>query len=509
MLTRFRLFLRGLSTNWIGTLGVVLTTSAFLLFLFMEALRLLGIITNAYVGLISYLLLPALFVIGLLMIPWGWRRYRRATGRPTRELLSERFTPRLAEEKRVYGSSLVGLIALLTLVNVLFLSIGGARMLHFMDEPVFCGTACHNVMHPEWETYQQSPHAHVKCVECHVGEGVDALVDAKLNGLWQMISATFDLYEQPIPTPVHNLRPARETCEKCHWPEKFYGDRLEIQTSFAFDEASTPRYTTLALKVGSGEAGDRGTIHWHIAAANEVRYQSVTEERERMAWVEVRKGSDYWRYTNRRLHDPSVAANRVAHGASEEHSEPEPRILDCIDCHNRATHIYEDPERAVDARMAAGRLDRRIPYLKREALGALVGSYATSDAAMRGIFNDLMGTYARRFRAETLGLQEELDQAVAALQAIHRRNIHPRMNVTWNVYPDHSGHRNDGGCFRCHNADMVDSYGDPIGYDCTLCHSILAYDSPQPFQYLLPVEEEDPNRRMHEYLQAEFLRSGP
>ena len=492
MLRRFRLFVRGLATNWIGTLGVVLTTSAFLLFLFMEAMRLLGVVTNAYVGLISYLLLPALFILGLLLIPAGWRIYRRRTGRPTRELLSERFTPSLTEGKRAYGSSLVGLIAVLTLVNLLFLAGGGARMLHFMDEPVFCGTACHKVMHPEWETYRRSPHAHVKCVECHVGEGVDALVDAKLNGLWQMVSATFNLYERPIPTPVVNLRPARETCEQCHWPEKFYGDRLRVNPGYAFDRASTPHYSTLALKVGSGTGEHSGTIHWHIAAANEVRYQPASEDRTVMRWVEVRDPrGGYRRYENRRL--PAASGEDV-------------RVLDCIDCHNRATHIYEDPEEAVEARIAAGALVRALPYIKREGLAALTGSYADKAAARRGVFNHLQGTYGRQYRAATASLQEELDTAVAVLQATYDRNIHPRMHVDWNPYPDHRGHRNGLGCFRCHNRDMVDEQGEAVSHECTLCHSILAFESPEPFQFLLPVAEKARDRRMHEYLQAEFLR---
>jgi len=270
MIERFRLFLRGVSTNWTGTLGVALTTSAFLMFVFMELLRIAGVVTNSYVGLITYMALPALFLLGLILIPLGWLRFRRAVGKTTDELLADRF-PEEMRRSRGLGSNLLGIVALLTVVNILFIGVGGARMLHFMDEPEFCGTACHEVMNPEWTTYQDSPHAHVRCVDCHVGEGAGALLDAKLNGLWQVVSSTFDLYERPIPTPVHNLRPARETCETCHWPEKFYGDRIKTIESFALDEASTPSYTTLALKVGSGTGEARGTIHWQIASESEVR----------------------------------------------------------------------------------------------------------------------------------------------------------------------------------------------------------------------------------------------
>jgi len=364
-----------------------------------------------------------------------------------------------------------------------------------MDEPVFCGTACHSVMHPEWTTYQDSPHARVKCVECHVGEGAEALVDAKLNGLWQIVSATFDLYDRPIPTPVHQLRPARETCEKCHWPDKFYGNRTKIFTRFSFDQPSTPSYTALSLKIGSGQGERRGEIHWHVAEKNEVRYSSLRDEREEMVWVEVRKGEEFWRYTNRR-----IAA------AGEQHEE-HLRTVDCVDCHNRATHIYEEPERAVDDRLVAGHLDRALPFIKREALAALTGSYGDSAAAMSGIRNAIAGTYARRFRTETAGMSESIDEAVATVQAAYRRNIHPRMNVTWNAYPDHRGHRNGGGCFRCHNADMVDAYGDPIAYDCTLCHSILSYGSDEPFAFLAEPDSTRADFAMHAYLQGEFLRS--
>jgi len=487
---RYRLFLRGLATNWVGALGAVLTTSAFLLFLFVLALQLLGVITNAYVGLISYLLLPALFLLGLALVPWGWHLYRRRTGRPTRELLDERFAPELTRTGP-FGSGLLGLVLLLTLVNLFFLGAGGARILHFMDEPRFCGTACHQVMHPEWITYQRSPHAHVKCVECHVGEGADALIDAKINGLWQVISATFDLYERPIPTPVHTLRPARETCEQCHWPDVFYGDRFQFRTRYGFDRASTPEYTTLLLHVGSGAQPEKRTIHWHVASENEVRYRADSA-REEMQWVEVRRADgSYHRYTRRDVQQTGEAAAV--------------RALDCVDCHNRVTHIYEDPEVAVDRRMHSLPLDRRLPFLKREGLGLLLAGWGSKTQAYAGIERGLSGYYARFQRRETDGLQPEIARAVDALQDAYRRNIHPRMQVGWNPYPDHRGHAGGGGCFRCHNRELVDAAGKSIGYDCTRCHGILALESTTPFAYLEPAPEQGRERALHRYLRQDFL----
>lgn len=493
MYQRFVNLLRGLSTNWLGSLGVALTTTAFVLFVFIEILRVLGIVTSSYVGLITYLALPALFIVGLVMIPIAWRLVLRATGKTTEQLLTERFDSREIAGK-AYGSRLMRMFLVLTVLNILFLGGGTARMLSFMEEPEFCGTACHSVMGPEWATYQASPHAHVKCVECHVGEGADALLDSKINGLWQMVSVTFDLYERPIPTPVRQLRPARETCEHCHWPDKFYGDKLLKKVRYAMDEPSTPEYTTLGMRIGSGLGDHRGEIHWHVAEKNAVRYQAADDQRQRILWVEVLQDDGSWiRYQNR-----TMARQADAHV----------RTMDCVDCHNRATHIYEDPENAVDQRIAKGEIDRGLPFVKREALAALTGDYADEASAMQGIENAISGFYRREYPSQMGGFLDGIDHTVASLQAAWRRNIHPAMHVTWGSYPSQLGHKAGGGCFRCHNADMIDERGTAVPYDCTLCHSILADDSVHPFQFLLPVKEKgDPDAKMHQALQDDFLKS--
>lgn len=499
MLHALRSFFRGLCTNWIGTLGVVLTTSAFLLFVSAELLRLLGVVTNTYVGLITYLALPTLFVVGLFAIPIGWWLYRRHRGLSTRQLLSERFDPDLVAPRKG-GSRVMKIVGGFTLINMLFLGIGSLRMLSFMDQPVFCGTACHRVMGPEWAAYQGSPHARVRCVDCHVGTGAEAAFDAKLNGVWQMISVTFDLFERPIPTPVHNLRPARETCERCHWPEVFYGHRLKRIVRHAMDRASTPRYTTLSLKVGSGKGHRRGEIHWHVASGNEVRYLAVDRQRLVMDWVEVRQtDGSFRRYRNRRK--DAVEAARIWDAKAEA---PAVRSVDCVDCHNRATHIFEDPEDAVDHLIEHGDIAQSLPYARKHALGALLGRYrpGTEQAA---IAQDLRGVYRRSEPQVLHQRRKELDRAVAALQATQRRNIHPGMRVGWGVYPDHLGHRLGPGCRRCHSPDLVDDRGQAVPHDCTLCHSILAYESPRPFEFLQPPGEDTREGPMGDYLRQEFL----
>ncbi|RKZ99301.1 MAG: hypothetical protein DRQ47_11305, partial [Gammaproteobacteria bacterium] len=301
MFARYVRFVQAVSINALGRLGVVLTTSSFITFVFLEMARFSGVLKNAYVGLITYLLFPALFVFGLVLIPIAWQMRRKETGKTTRELIDDQF--QTAETERgFFGSKVFLSIGVLTFVNVVFFGLASTRMLIFMDESHFCGTACHSVMNPEWVTYQGSPHARVKCVECHVGEGVEAHISSKLSGLRQMVSVTFDLLERPIPTPVRELRPSRETCEKCHWPDKFYGQRLKTIARYQKDIESTPLYNTLSMKIDAGRGGPRSGIHWHVAEENVVRYASVDDEREEMIWVETRQpDGDFKRYTNRRL----------------------------------------------------------------------------------------------------------------------------------------------------------------------------------------------------------------
>ncbi len=487
-------FLRGIAANRFSRIGVILTTATFLLMIGMELLRLTGLLTNAYIGLITYMGLPALFLIGLVMIPIGWWWKVRNTDQAFWSILSRHFSDEDLQAQKS-GARLLRIVGLLTLTNVIVLGAIGARMLHFMDSAYFCGTACHSVMNPEWVVYQASPHANVPCVDCHVGEGAEALIDAKLNGMWQVISASFNLYERPIPTPVHNLRPARMTCEKCHWPEIYYGNRIVNHVSYKKDEQNTPEYTTLMLKIGSGHEGTAGS-HWHIATANEVRYASVNDKREEMIWVEVRQDDgSFKRFVNEDL--------------MEEHEvhEADIRTMDCIDCHNRATHIYQQPEDAVDEAIRAGFIDRRLPYIKKQAVGALRGSYGDNPAAMEGIEKGIRNFYLTEYPEMPASMNAAIDKTIEQLQVIYDRNIHPEMNIDWGAYPSFLGHQETEGCFRCHGADLEDEEGDWISMECTNCHSILADESDHPFKYMedvVAIEDTSAAAEKMRYLHQEW-----
>ncbi len=486
-------FLRAVSLDPLGRVGVVLTTTAVVSFVIMQLAMLAGLVTNAYVGLIVYLAFPVLFILGLAIVPIAWHRQHKRTGLNARQLIEERFGDD-GVQGGVTGSPIFRTVAVLTLANVLILGVASVKMLHFMDSAEFCGTACHSVMSPEWTTYQASPHARVACVDCHVGEGIGPLVNSKLNGAWQMVSATFNLYDRPIPTPVHQLRPARETCEKCHWPEKFYGNRLVTLARYANDEISTPSYTTLNLKIDAGSAGSTG-VHWHVGEGVEVRYASVDDMRQEMLWVEVLRPDGTWhRFSNTR---PSPNTGDSGHA----------RTMDCVDCHNRATHIYQNPGKAVDEAIRLGRIDRSLPFVRREALASVTGGYPSLEAGKDGIRAGLEAFYRRNYPEQASAWLGKIDATVAHLQQLYERNIHHEMNIGWGAYPSLLGHTEAPGCFRCHTRQLQDEQGVWISDDCTICHSILANDSPEPFSYLRPAEEKVRDRAMHEYLREEFLSS--
>ena len=502
---RYLMFIQLLFMNWIGKIGVILASTAFISFFILEGLSLIGVFRSTYTGIVTYFVIPIIFVIGLALLPFAWRKQKKQTGTTLHHVFLEKL-----DNGEVGGSNfwekVVPVVGILTIVNVLFIVAAGSSAMHYMDESEFCGTACHTIMGPEWQVYSVSPHSRVPCVDCHIGEGVQALASAKINGAWQAVAAMFDLFDRPIGTPIHNLRPATETCGKCHWPEKHYGSKLVKIARYRNDEANTRQYTTLNLKVDAANGVGSG-IHWHIAEDNEVRYSSVDDLREDMIWVEVKQpDGKFKRFTNNNLADSTF-----------EHTEP--RVMDCVDCHNRATHIYELPGAALDRALARGLIDANIPYIKREALASIITSYADKATALSTIQDRLESFYAVEY-PDTDYLS--LPGSIEAVQAIYDRNIHPAMKIDWNTYPNHLGHRvefgcfschnfmqheQSDGCFRCHNRHLVDEAGSSISDECTLCHSILALGEEDPLQYLLDDEFRTFEEHKNTYFKEEYLKN--
>ncbi len=346
-------------------------------------------------------------------------------------------------------------------MGIILLVVGGYQLLEFTDSTAFCGRLCHDVMYPEYTAYQASPHSRVSCSECHVGSGADYLVRSKISGIPLIFATIFNTYDRPISTPVENLRPARETCEQCHRPERFAGDLVRVHTSYSADEGNTKKVDTRVLKVGGGEQETAQDIHWHIAA--EVWYLSLDEKRQEIGWVGVEDSNgELIEYI-----DPDKAGE-----ITPERVENEKRLMDCIDCHNRATHIFRSPGELIDLALTQDRIDDSLPFIKREGVKALDPpnpSLTQAIAKVEAIKEFYQASYPEVYFEKGAAI----DRAIEELKEIARLTTFPNMKVSWETYVDNISHQKSPGCFRCHGKLVAiddDQKDKPIDANCSSCH---------------------------------------
>jgi nitrate/TMAO reductase-like tetraheme cytochrome c subunit len=483
--TKTKILLRRLlnyASNPTTVLGAILTTVSALLIIVFAIHDLISGLENPYAAVFSYLFLPIFFLLGLLVIPIGmWRQRRRllAAGADLRQLASY---PRLDfndPQLRRITLMLFGM----TVVNAVILGSTAYLGVEYTETVDFCGTVCHTVMQPEYAAYQHSPHSRVKCVECHIGPGAPWFVRAKLDGIRQVWRTLLDLYDRPIPSPVHALRPAQETCEECHWPEKHYGDRLRIYGRFALDEDNTPMYSAMLLKTGGGslDLGRHSGIHWwHIYSDNRIRYAATDERRQEIVWVEF-------------FNDTATTEIYTREGdelPSAQDLESEARVMDCIDCHNRPTHLFQSPSKAVDELLERHPELVQLPYLKKEALNAMLGEYPTHETGVQEVRRAILEFYRTEYPKLARNSDGLLELAADSVASLYGRSVFPEMNVTWGTHTNNVGHEDFPGCNRCHDDEMMTADGDyVISEDCELCHTFLVEDSPTPPDLALLIED--------------------
>ncbi|MBI3273078.1 MAG: NapC/NirT family cytochrome c [Planctomycetes bacterium] len=475
LIRAFWSFVALVSSNFLSLIGSTLTTGCGIGFLAFLATDLYHPFQQPYVGILGYLVLPSIFVAGLALIPLGlWLRRRRRAVEPNLFQTGSGY-PRIdfgdPAHRRRFMTFLV-----LTMGNLVLLGAMSYHGVEYMDSQEFCGQVCHSVMKPEWTAYQGSPHSRTRCVECHMGPGADMFVRYKLSGLRQVWRVNAGGYSRPIHSPVRNLRPARDTCEQCHWPEKFHGDRLWTRAKFQKDEGNTRLTTALLMKVGGGAAnGGKGAgIHWHVNDANQITYVSTDDKRMEIPWVEVKRpGGGVEVFVSEDVPAAKAGAEALLAGGHGER-----RMLDCLDCHNRPTHTFLMPERALDRAMAEGRIDLSLPCVKDIGIDALKKEYANATEAEAGILRETEAYYAESY-PEVAGAQAEAIRAAAREFAqLWKRNVFPEMGITWGTYPNHLGHDDFPGCFRCHDDRHRSKSGKTISQDCGLCHTIVASEEP-------------------------------
>ncbi|HET6349930.1 MAG TPA: NapC/NirT family cytochrome c [Candidatus Krumholzibacteria bacterium] len=418
---------------------------------------------NPYLGIFVYMVLPVMLAISVVLIPIGMLRRRRRIKQHKDDLPPQ--LPQLDLNKPTHRNALIVVLLVTGLVSIVTV-VGGYQAYHYTESVEFCGKTCHTVMKPEYTAYGNSPHARVSCAQCHVGAGADWYVKSKLSGSYQVYAATFNKYPRPIPTPIRNLRPAQETCEQCHWPEKFFGAQQRQFNHYMYDDSTTHWPINLLIKVGGGDpkTGQTAGIHWHMNIGAKVEYIARDEKRQDIPWIRV---------TEKTTGRVTVYQDEDNPLTPEEIAAATPRRMDCMDCHNRPSHKFHSPDYVIDQAILTGKISQTLPAIKRIAVESMAGNYATEDEAMRGIASKIPAAYRKDFPDVFAKRQVDIDAAVVATQQEFSQNMFPEMKVTWEGYPDNIGHFIYPGCFRCHNGKKKSEEGWTISRNCTTCHIIL------------------------------------
>jgi hypothetical protein len=475
--------------NWTTVIGATLAIITLFMIIFLFVVSFFIHQGSSYLGLIIYIVLPAFLVAGLVLIPVGMLlKTRRDRKHPHEEL----DWPVVDLNKETHRNAFI-IFSVGTTIFLLVSAIGSYEAFNFTESVEFCGTICHSVMRPEYTAYQHSSHAKVRCVECHVGEGADWYVRSKLSGLYQVYSVTFHKFPTPIPTPISNLRPARETCERCHWPTKFYGQKLVVKKYFLADEQNTAWQVNMAVKIGPSHSasGLSEGIHWHINPDVAIEYKATDVQRQTIGWV---------RHTDKKTGAVTVFEDTENPIEKTKFDSLAMRTMDCMDCHNRPSHNYMPPQFFLDQAMAADKIPVSLPFIKKTATDLVAKDYGTTDSALAGIRNGVDEFYKTNYPQIYGSRRDLITKAGEQIAEAYGTNIFPEMKVKWSAYPSNIGHMEFNGCFRCHDGNHKSKEGKVISKDCTLCHTIYGQGNPatlvmnpldKPMEFQHPVDVGD------------------
>ena len=453
--------LKALIRNYISLGGLALAAVALANIIFLFLIDVTSTKSSPYIGLLAYMVAPGFLILGLMLIPVGMAVERK---RVIKEHEGLKRYPLLDFNSPQHRNTVAAFLAFVV-VFVLISAVGSYRGYEYTDSTQFCGQLCHTVMHPEFVAHQASPHARVRCVDCHVGSGAGWYVRSKLSGTRQVFKTVLGTFPRPIETPVANLRPAPETCEQCHWPKKFWGAQLKVINHYGSDEKNTPRQLQMLIKTGGGDpnAGVASGIHWHMNIGNKITYWADAK-RQNISFVRLED-----QYGN--VSEYSAQGADVSPAALQK---LQTKRMDCVDCHNRPTHIYMPPDRSVDQSLTAKRIDASLPFAKAQGVEVLSADYKTTDEALKAIETKIPAFYKEKYPDIAQSKQQEIAAMVNDLKRIFQQSIFPEMHVSWKTHPDNVGHFYFQGCFRCHDGNHVNKQGKAISKDCTVCHTLLA-----------------------------------
>jgi hypothetical protein len=481
--------------NRLSITGAIVAFISLMFIIFFFIISLFYTEGGNYLGLFTYIILPVFLILGLILIPIGMIGKMRRMKKGIEPLKGKPWIIDFTDRRHRNATFI---FAIGTVLLVFLTGIGSYEAFHYSESVQFCGTTCHQVMEPEHTAYQGSEHANVACVECHVGSGANWYVKSKLSGLRQVFVALTKSWPTPIETPITDLRPARETCEKCHWPAKFYSHKLVSEKHYLADSANTEWNIDLRMKIAASHSalGNTEGIHWHINPNVKIEYLDPQNDRENLPWV---------RSINLQTGDTTVYIDSDNPVSDSVFNATAPRTMDCMDCHTRPSHKYRTPQSFVDIGIAAGDIPVTLPEIKKISMEVLMKEYANRQGAQDTIRQSVNTFYQETYPDIYSSRKADIDKAIDGILAGYAKNIFPEMKASWDAYPDHIGHIEYGGCFRCHNDKHQSESGKVISRDCNLCHNILTQgtkDNPEvaPFNSKLefkhPVDISDAWKEM-------------
>lgn len=448
--------------NPITLTGAAIASLSFGLIVFLFVLDIFSSKENTYLGILTYIIIPSFLILGLLLIAYGIFREKR---REVKGIVRGSYLPviDLNDPKK---RAMFVTFALGTILLLLFSAFGSFKAYEYTETDEFCGTICHKVMEPEYTAYLDSPHSRVGCVGCHIGSGTNWYVKSKISGAYQVYSVLFNKYSRPIPTPVEALRPAEGTCEQCHTPALFYNEKKIDYTYYLSDEQNTKSNISMLLKIGGGksELGSIEGIHWHVNPDNVISYIYTDKRRLVIPWVKVtsKDGKE------------TIFKDRTFDVKKMNLSSENTRTMDCIDCHNRPSHIYHQPDKMINEMLTKNKIDETLPFIKSISVEALEDNYTTKEQALENIKQKIDDFYLTNYPDVYKSKKNEIQSSIEIIKNIYSRNYFPYMNANWKHFPDNIAHTYTPGCFRCHDGNHVSDDGKVISNDCNSCHKIIS-----------------------------------
>ncbi len=444
--------------NWISYGGTGIAAIGVIVFAVLTAYHTIGggALIHPYGDLVIAFVPPLFVVMGVAVVLLGmyiqWLRWRMH--KPLSFGRYPKWDLNLAADRKALLFSVMG-VAIIAIPAIY----GAGQAYLYTGATGFCGGTCHS-MTPEFTTYKLSPHANLECSQCHVGPGPTAYVTSKMRGMVELYHEVKNDYRRPIPAPVKSLHAIQVDCEQCHWSGNSFGVKEVRRVHFLADEQNTRWEVGMSVPIGGGPDGTASGVHWHVA--NKVEYVAGDPERQNITWV--------------RAIDPKTGTAKVYTSGGQSFTaapQGEMRRMECVDCHNRPTHILLAPDQSLDAALADGRLDASLPFIKQQGVAALSATYASQEQAMQGIENAVRGYYQKRYPQVYAGKQPTVEAAITYLKQTYANYFFPAMKVRWDTYASNDGHLYSTGCFRCHDGQHKSVEGSIIRSDCNACHTIL------------------------------------